>query len=89
MLYHGLRWPSSLWSIVAVMKAVAVWPGGKELRVEPSGRMTLQLYLSELTAMAISAAEKASDVSMRPHELRLSTPQAFRPSISPAGAYCR
>ena len=48
------------------MKAVAVCPEGKELRVEPSGRITLQEYLSELTAVAISAAEKASETSMRP-----------------------
>ena len=88
MLYQGLRWPYSLWSIVAVMKAVAVCPEGKELRVEPSGRMTRHEYLSELTAMAISPAEKASETSMRPHELRLWTPQAFMATMAPAGAYC-
>ena len=88
MLYHGLRWPYSLWSIVAVMKTVAVWPEGKELRDEPSGRITRHEYLSELTAMAISPAEKASETSMRPQELRPRTPQAFRASIAPAGAYC-
>ena len=39
------------------MKAVAVWPEGKELRDDPSGRITRQEYLSELTAMAINPAE--------------------------------
>lgn len=78
-----------MWSIVAIMKAVAVWPEGKELRVDPSGRITRQEYLSELTAMAITPAEKASETSIRPHELRLSTPQAFNPTIATAGMYCR
>ena len=45
--------------------------------------------MSELTAMAISPTEKASDVSIRPHELRLRTPAAFMPTITAAGAYCR
>lgn len=76
-------------SIVAVMKAVAVCPEGNELRDDPSGRITRQEYLSELTAMAISPTEKASDVSIRPHELRLRTPAAFMPTITAAGAYCR
>ncbi|MFR6416067.1 MAG: hypothetical protein ACLUNS_10445 [Alistipes shahii] len=35
---------------MAVMKAVAVCPEGKELRDEPSGRITRQEYFSELTA---------------------------------------
>jgi len=87
MLYHGLRWPYYLWSIVAAMKAVAVCPEGKELRDDPSGRITRQEYLSELTPMAMSPAEKASETSMRPHELRPLTPQAFRATIAPAGAY--
>ena len=87
MLYRGLRWPYSLWSIVAAMKAVAVCPEGKELRDDPSGRITRQEYLSELTPMAMSPAEKASETSMRPHELRPLTPQAFRATIAPAGAY--
>ena len=71
------------------MKAVAVWPEGKELRDDPSGRITRQEYLSELTAMAINPAEKASEVSMRPQELRPCTPKAFMPSITAAGAYCK
>ena len=87
MLYHGLRWPYSLWSIVAVMKAVAVCPEGKELRDEPSGRITRQEYFNELTPTAIRPAEKASETSMRPHELRPLTPKAFMPTITPAGAY--
>ncbi|WP_337439553.1 hypothetical protein [Alistipes sp.] len=77
-----------MWSIVAAMKAVAVCPEGKELRVEPSGRITLQEYLSELTAVAISAAEKASETSMRPHKLRLRTPKAFIPNMVAMGRYC-
>ena len=89
MLYHGLRCPYSLCSIVAVIKAVAVWPEGNELRVEPSGRITRKEYFSELTAAAISPAEKASETSMRPHELRLSMPQTFIPTSRAAGAYCR
>lgn len=39
--------------------------------------------------MAITPAEKASETSIRPHELRLSTPQAFNPTIATAGMYCR
>lgn len=69
------------------LKAVAVCPEGKELRDDPSGRITRQEYLSELTPMAMSPAEKASETSMRPHELRPLTPQAFRATIAPAGAY--
>ena len=89
MLYHGLRCPYSLWSIVAVMKTVAVCPEGNELRVEPSGRITRNEYFSELTAAAISPTENASETSMRPQELRPLTPKAFMPSITAAGAYCR
>ena len=87
MLYQGLRCPYSLCNMVAVMKAVAVCPEGKEFRAEPSGRFTRQVYLSELTAMAINPVENASETSIRPQELRLWTPQAFSASIAPAGAY--
>ena len=75
--------------MVAVMKAVAVCPEGKEWLFEPSGRVTWVVCLSVLTTLPINKAENASDASMRPHELRLSTPPIFIPSITAAGRYCR
>lgn len=71
------------------MNAVAVWPEGKELYRLPSGRRRPTEYLMPLTAPAMMAAEKASLTSIRPHELLLSYPHAFIPTITAAGAYCR
>ena len=88
-LYQTLLSPYSLLNIVAVMKAVAVCPDGKELRPERSGRISLTEYFSPLTREAIMAAENASDTSILPHELRLLIPAAFIPTITAAGAYCR
>ena len=42
-----------------------------------------------LTVPAIMAAENASLTSIRPHELLLLYPEAFIPTITAAGAYCR
>ena len=81
----GLRCPYSLCSMVAVMKAVAVCPEGKEFRAEPSGRFTRQVYLSELTAMAIKPCGECVRDEHPAQELRLWTPQAFSASIAPAG----
>jgi len=68
------------------MKAVAVCPEGKELRDDPSGRITRQEYLSELTPMAMSPAEKASETSMRPHELRPPDAAGFQGHHRPGGS---
>lgn len=84
-----LLYPYSLVSIVAVIKAVAVWPEGNERRLEPSGRSTCSPSLIPLVTAAMMATEKASDTSMRPHDDRLRTPAAFRPTITTAGEYCR
>ena len=55
MEYHGERVkPYSLCRIVAPTKAVAVCPEGHELRVEPSGRISLAVYLMPLTKAAIT-----------------------------------
>ena len=89
MLNQGLRRPYSLCRIVAAMKAVAACPDGKELRVDPSGRSTCTVYFNVLTVAAISPAAKAFETIMRPHELRLRTPQAFIPQVSARGPYCR
>ena len=89
MLSHGSFHPYSLCSIVAVRKAVAVWPDGKELRRLPSGRIRAMEYFIPFTVPAIIAAEKASLTNIRPHSLLPSYPLIFRPSITPAGAYWR
>ena len=85
---HGLRWPYSLLSMVAVMKAVAVWPEGKEWLSLPSGRSTLDVSLMLSTTLPMMAAESAPDAIMRLHELRLSTPAVLRPIITRPGRNC-
>ena len=88
MPIHGLLCPYSLVSMVAVMKAVAVWPDGNEWLSAPSGRITLVVCFSPFTTPPMMAAEKASDTSMRPHELRPFTPAVFSPSSTAAGTSC-
>ena len=88
MPIHGLLCPYSLLSMVAVINAVAVCPEGNECRFEPSGRSTFVVCFKVFTVASISSAEKASETSSLPHELRLCTPEAFRPSMATAGAYC-
>ena len=39
--------------------------------------------------LGVRAAEKASDTTILPHELRPSTPNAFSPTITASGEYCR
>ena len=72
MLNHGLLHPYSLSNNAAVMNAVAVCPEGKELYFEPSGLSLPIDYLPALTIIAMEAAENALDVSILPHEERLS-----------------
>ena len=71
-LNHGLLHPYSSCSMAASMKAVAVWPEGKELRELPSGRIRATEYLIPFTAAAITATENASETAIRPHEVLLS-----------------
>lgn len=71
------------------MNAVAVCPEGKDLSSEPSGLVTLVVFFSVPTMPAIRTAEIASDTAILSHELRLSTPSAFSPTITASGEYCR
>ena len=75
--------------MVALMKATAVCPEGNEFCLDPSGRVTFVVYFRVLTAVATKAAEKASETSMRPQELRPSTPAAFSPNMAAAGTRVR
>ena len=86
MLNQGLLQPYSLWSMVAVMKDVAVCPEGNEC-FPPFGLSLLTIYLIPLTVTVMIPTEKASDTSIPPHFVRLSYPAAFIPSITAAGAY--
>ena len=54
------------------MKAVAVCPDGKELCLLPSGLRRPTEYFTPFTAALITATDRASEVSILPHELRLS-----------------
>ena len=71
------------------MKAVAECPEGKELREEPSGRITSAVFLIMFTALAINMAEKASETTILPQELRFSTPASFIPNVAAKGRYCK
>jgi hypothetical protein len=73
--------------MVADMKAVAVWPEGKELFLLPSGRGRCTVYFRPLTAVAMIPTDRASETSILGHEFMLSYPHAFMTTISPAGEY--
>ena len=88
MLNHGLLQPYSLWSMAAVMNAVAVCPDGNEFLDVPSGLGRRTVYFSPFTIPAIKAPEKASDTSILPHDDLPSYPNAFNPTITAAGTYC-
>ena len=80
--------PYSLCRMVAARNAVAVCPLGHELRVEPSGRISLAVYLMPLTRPAMMAADAADEAQNLGQSLRLSTPAIFNPNVNASGTYC-
>ena len=73
--------------MVAVTNAVAVCPEGNEWSSELSGRLVLMMFFMLCVAASIMAPPAAPDTAMRAHELRLSTPKAFSPSVAARGRY--
>ena len=73
---------------MAVTNAVAVCPEGKEWSSELSGRPVLMRCFMLCVAASMIAPPAAPDTAMRAHELRLSTPKAFSPSVAASGRYC-
>ena len=72
---------------MAVTNAVAVCPDGKEWSSVLSGLPVLIRYFMLWVAASIIAPPMAPEVTMRPHELRLSTPRAFSPRVAARGRY--
>ena len=85
MVAKGVLKPYSLYKRVAAVKAVAVWPEGKERKSEPSGRRTPANDFMEMTTAPIKTYANAVETSIRFQLLRLFTPASFNINMTTIG----